>query len=109
MERRLAAIPNTDVVSYSCRMGEDEAGTLAALMSHHTELFDSKASQFNDRTVKLMGDGVPGRITTPISEPSSGCRGIRMLKAARSRGGQRDVLAASPLTQPRTARWNQEH
>ncbi len=32
MERRLAAIPAADVVGYSRLVGEDEAGTLTALM-----------------------------------------------------------------------------
>jgi adenylate cyclase len=38
-------------------MGEDEAGTLAALKSHRKELIDPKAAQYNGRTIKLMGDG----------------------------------------------------
>jgi class 3 adenylate cyclase len=38
-------------------MGEDEAGTLAALQKHREELIEPKAAQYHGRTVKLMGDG----------------------------------------------------
>ncbi len=57
MERRLAAILAADVVGYSRLMGVDEAGTLAALKAHRVEIFDTKAAQYNGRTIKLMGDG----------------------------------------------------
>ena len=57
MERRLAAILAADVVGYSRLMGEDEAGTLAALKAHRKEFIDPKANQYNGRTIKLMGDG----------------------------------------------------
>ena len=58
MERRLAAIIAADVVGYSCLMGVDEAGTLAAINAHIREIFDPKAREFHGRTVKLMGDGI---------------------------------------------------
>ncbi len=57
MERRLAAILAADVVGYSRLMGEDEAGTLAALKSHREELIDPKVAAHHGRIVKLMGDG----------------------------------------------------
>jgi len=57
LERRLAAVLAADVVGYSRLMGEDEAGTLAALKRHRKELIDPKAGQYNGRTIKLMGDG----------------------------------------------------
>jgi TolB-like protein/class 3 adenylate cyclase/Tfp pilus assembly protein PilF len=57
MERRLAAILAADVVEYSRLMGEDEAGTLAALKRHRTELIDPKVAEHHGRIVKLMGDG----------------------------------------------------
>jgi TolB-like protein len=56
-ERRLTTILAADVVGYSRLMGEDEAGTLDALKQHRKELIDPKASQYNGRTIKLMGDG----------------------------------------------------
>jgi TolB-like protein/class 3 adenylate cyclase len=57
LQRRLAAILAADVVGYSRLIGEDEAGTLAALKVHRQELIDPKAAQYNGRTIKLMGDG----------------------------------------------------
>lgn len=57
MERKLAAIVAADVVGYSRLMGEDEAGTLAALRRHREELIEPKTAQYRGRTVKLMGDG----------------------------------------------------
>lgn len=39
-------------------MGEDEAGTLAALKSLRQDLIEPKLRQYHGRTVKLMGDGI---------------------------------------------------
>ncbi|MHA1527585.1 MAG: adenylate/guanylate cyclase domain-containing protein [Alphaproteobacteria bacterium] len=55
--RRLAAILAADVVGYSRLMGEDEAGTLAALRAHRAEIFDPVIAERGGRLVKLMGDG----------------------------------------------------
>ncbi len=57
VERRLTTILSADVVGYSRLMGEDEAGTLAALKVHRKELIEPKEAQYHGRTVKLMGDG----------------------------------------------------
>ncbi len=38
-------------------MGEDEAGTLAALKERHAAVIDPKIAGYNGRIVKLMGDG----------------------------------------------------
>jgi adenylate cyclase len=57
MERRLAAILAADVAGYTRLMGEDEAGTLAALKSHRKELIEPKIAEHRGRLVKLMGDG----------------------------------------------------
>jgi len=57
LERRLTTILSIDVVGYSRLMGEDEAGTLAALKTLRRDLIDPKARQYHGRTVKLMGDG----------------------------------------------------
>jgi adenylate cyclase len=57
IKRRLAAILAADVVGYSRLMGEDEAGTLAALKEHHALLIDPTIARYNGRIVKLMGDG----------------------------------------------------
>ena len=57
MERRLTAILAADVVGYSRLMEIDEAGTLAALMSHRKDLIDPQIAEHHGRIVKLMGDG----------------------------------------------------
>ena len=57
MERRLAAILAADVVGYSRLMGDDEAGTLAALKAYREELIDPTIADHSGRLVKLMGDG----------------------------------------------------
>lgn len=58
MERRLVAILAADMVGYSRLMGEDEAGTLAAVRAHREGLIDPKIAQYHGRIVKLMGDGL---------------------------------------------------
>jgi len=55
--RRLAAILAADVVGYSRMMGDDEAGTLAALKRHRQTLFEPAVAQHGGRVVKLIGDG----------------------------------------------------
>ncbi|MDX1575496.1 MAG: tetratricopeptide repeat protein [Kiloniellales bacterium] len=57
MQRRLAAILAADVVAYSRLMAEDEAGTLAALKQHRSQLIEPEIARHNGRIVKLMGDG----------------------------------------------------
>ena len=57
MERRLAAIMAVDVVGYSRLMGQDEAGTLAALRHLRRDVFDPLVGQHHGRVVKLIGDG----------------------------------------------------
>jgi adenylate cyclase len=57
IERRLAAILCADVVGYSRLMGEDDAGTLAALKALRKELFAPTVAEHHGRIVKLMGDG----------------------------------------------------
>ncbi len=57
IQRRLAAILAADVVGYSRLMGEDDAGTLAALKALRKELFAPTVAEHHGRIVKLMGDG----------------------------------------------------
>ncbi len=57
VQRRLTTILSADVVGYSRLMGEDEAGTLAALKAHRKDLIEPKSAQYSGRTIKLMGDG----------------------------------------------------
>lgn len=57
MERRLAAILAADVAGYSRLMGEDEAGTFAALKARRKEILEPLVTRHRGRIVKLMGDG----------------------------------------------------
>jgi adenylate cyclase len=57
VQRRLAAILVADVVGYTRLMGEDEAGTLAALKAHRAEFIEPKIAEHKGRLIKLMGDG----------------------------------------------------
>ncbi len=57
VQRRLAAILAADVVGFSRLMGEDETGTLAALIAHRKELIEPKSAEYHGRIVKLTGDG----------------------------------------------------
>ena len=57
VQRRLAAILAADVVGYSRLMGEDEAGTLAALKALRAQTIDPLVADYRGRIVKLMGDG----------------------------------------------------
>ena len=58
MERRLAAILAADVAGYSRLMSLDEAGTLASLQAHRSEVVDPAIARHRGRIVKLMGDGM---------------------------------------------------
>ena len=58
MERKLAAILAADVVGYSRLMGEDEAGTIAALKALRTDTIEPLIASHRGRVVKLMGDGL---------------------------------------------------
>jgi adenylate cyclase len=57
VRRRLAAVLALDVVSYSRLMGQDEAGTLAALIELRKTIVEPIVSSHGGRIVKLMGDG----------------------------------------------------
>src|SRR5579862_2160816 len=57
-QRRLTTIFAADVVGYSRLMGEDEAGTLAALKQRRHEVLAPLVKQHGGRIFKLMGDGV---------------------------------------------------
>ncbi len=57
-QRRLAAIVSADVAGYSRLIGQDEAGTLAALKADRAELIDPLIADHGGRIVKVMGDGL---------------------------------------------------
>jgi class 3 adenylate cyclase len=55
---RLATILAANVVGYSRLMGEDKAGTLAALRGRRKEVLEPLVAKHRGRIVKVMGDGV---------------------------------------------------
>ena len=57
MERRLAAVVAVDVVGYSRLMGQDEAGTLAAVGALRRDIIEPAIAARAGRLVKAMGDG----------------------------------------------------
>jgi adenylate cyclase len=57
IQRRLAAILAADVVGYSKMMGEDEAGTLAAVRKLRAEVIEPKIAEHQGRLFKTTGDG----------------------------------------------------
>jgi adenylate cyclase len=56
--RRLAAILAADVVGFSKLIGEDEAGTLAALREIRKGIVNPVLAEQGGRIFKLMGDGL---------------------------------------------------
>jgi adenylate cyclase len=56
--RRLAAIFAADVVGFSKLIGEDEAGTLAALREIRKGIVNPILAEHGGRIFKLMGDGL---------------------------------------------------
>jgi adenylate cyclase len=70
VERRLAAILAADVVGYSRLMGEDEAGTYAALKALREESIEPLISAHEGRIVKLMGDGVLAAFASAVQAVS---------------------------------------
>jgi class 3 adenylate cyclase/pimeloyl-ACP methyl ester carboxylesterase len=89
VERRLAAILAADVAGYSRLMGEDEAGTLALLTRHRTELIEPAVARHRGRVVKLMGDGILVEFSSVVE--AVGCaaeiqRGMAARNAAADKG-----------------------
>ena len=58
VQRRLAAVMAADVVGYSRLMGQDEAGTLAALKARRKNVLEPIVARHRGRIFKVMGDGV---------------------------------------------------
>jgi len=85
MERRLAAILAADVFGYSRMMSEDEAGTLAALQGHRSQLLDPAITRHHGRIVKLMGDGLLAEFASVV-EAVDCAAGIQREMAARNAG-----------------------
>ena len=66
VQRRLAAILIADVVGYSRLMGEDEEGTLAALIAHRSDLIEPCIAEHRGRVVKTTGDGLLAEFASAV-------------------------------------------
>ena len=66
-KRRLAAILAADVVGYSRLMGQDEAGTLAALKDMRQRVIDPLFQKHDGRLIKEMGDGLLVEFASAVS------------------------------------------
>jgi adenylate cyclase len=69
-QRRLAAILAADLVGYSRLMGQDEAGTLAALKALRVELVDPKIAEHTGRVFKSTGDGLLAEFPSVVNAVS---------------------------------------
>ena len=56
--RRLTTIVVADVAGYSRLTAADEAGTLAGLRAHRTELIDPKVAEYRGRIANTAGDSI---------------------------------------------------
>ncbi len=71
VERRLAGILAADMVGYSRLMEADEAGTLAALKAHRTQLIDPEIAAYKGRIVKTTGDGLLAEFASVVDAVAS--------------------------------------
>lgn len=81
VKRKLTAILAADVVGYSRLMGEDEAGTLAALKEHHASVIGPRITEYDGRVVKLMGDGTLAEFASVVDAVQSAMEMQRELAA----------------------------
>lgn len=65
--RKLAAIVSTDVVGYSRLMETDEAGTLARMKAHRTELWNPEIENHGGRIVGTAGDALLVEFASAVS------------------------------------------
>jgi len=82
--RRLAAILAADVVGFSKLIGEDEAGTLAALREIRKEIVNPVLAEHGGRIFKLMGDGM-------LAEFPSAVQALRAAMGIQDRLRQRNA------------------
>jgi class 3 adenylate cyclase/pimeloyl-ACP methyl ester carboxylesterase len=85
MVRRLTAILAADVAGYSRLMSLDEAGTLADLKSHRSELIEPAVAKYGGRIVKLMGDGILAEFSSVVAAVECAAE-VQREMAQRNRG-----------------------
>jgi adenylate cyclase len=87
--RRLAAILAADVVGFSKLVGEDEAGTLAALRDIRKRIVNPVLAAHGGRIFKLMGDGMLAEFPSAVEALRAAIDiqdGLRKRNEARSSG-----------------------
>ena len=89
VKRKLTAILAADVVGYSRLMGEDEAGTLAALKERHASVIGPQITEYDGRVVKLMGDGTLAEFSSVVDAVQSAME-MQWELAARNAGAPQD-------------------
>jgi class 3 adenylate cyclase/pimeloyl-ACP methyl ester carboxylesterase len=85
MARRLAAILAADVAGYSRLMNADEAGTLAALLAHRSEVIAPSIARHRGRIVKLIGDGILAEFESVVEAVECAVE-VQRTMAERNRG-----------------------
>jgi adenylate cyclase len=58
VQRQLVCIMAADIAGYSAMMGTDEAGTLASVIRHRSEILEPLVARHSGRVFKTMGDGI---------------------------------------------------
>jgi class 3 adenylate cyclase/pimeloyl-ACP methyl ester carboxylesterase len=92
LQRRLAAILAADVFGYSRMMNEDEAGTLATLREHRSELLAPAIARHHGRVVKLMGDGVLAEFASVVEAVDCAAEIQREMPARNATSGKRPMV-----------------
>ena len=79
VQRRPAAILAADVVGYSRLMGTDEAGTLATLKAHRTEIIDPKITKVGQSMNPRSWQDAASVIAETVETPSPVVKRVRDL------------------------------
>ena len=66
LQRMLAAVLAADVVGSSRLMEKDEEGTVSAIRTILSEVFEPAAARHHGRLVKTMGDGALLEFASPV-------------------------------------------
>ena len=90
--RRLAAILAADVVGFGRLIGEDEAGTLAALREIRKGIVNPVLAEHGGRIFKLMGDGMLAEFPSAVQALGAA---IDIRGALRQRNGE--LSSGSPI------------
>jgi class 3 adenylate cyclase len=93
--RRLAAILAADVVGFSKLIGEDEAGTLAALREIRRSIVNPILAEHGGRVFKLMGDGMLAKFPSAVTPPFRKSAARSVMSICRERSTMRSTCRAT--------------